>query len=500
MEQRVYILLSMIAVVIFSLGSAGAAPARANVEDKTDTVLAEAAAKGFLITLTRPDLADTLGFYLLDGVSLIDVPIGTQDITGYELTGAEWVSDVTYRVKAILLPGNQEVAVYTGKYNGRWLVEAIDLPTSGLRATETANSVSSSVVATVTNASNPIADNGSGKLVLQTQSGGDIYLVNADGTGLQWVTTGIDPQLSPDGVQIAFTRWEPRYELFTINIDGSDEQAWTHGWRQMKSPTWSADGSKLTFSWQDGGRLEDEHRSIDMQEAARNEDGVRIPADAVGIERDGQLIEYTLPADTYWHLKQVDLDTGQLTDLGTENYSYGPTGHPLESEQIIFRGEGGLAMYNAQTNTSQPVTADHRDHTPVITPDGSQIAVSYWQDDHWEIHTMNIDGAGRQRLTSTPLSVLADNRTLTREFIAGEERYVAGENPAWNNAAPTWSPDGSKIAFLTDRTGQYPEGTMWEIWVMNANGSNQRPMFSNGALDGIDLNYAGVDERMLSWQ
>jgi hypothetical protein len=32
---------------------------------------------------------------------------------------------------------------------------------------------------------------------------------------------------------------------------------------------------------------------------------------------------------------------------------------------------------------------------------------------------------------------------------------------------------------------------------MNADGSNQRPMFPNGALDGLTLNYAGVDERML---
>jgi len=71
---------------------------------------------------------------------------------------------------------------------------------------------------------------------------------------------------------------------------------------------------------------------------------------------------------------------------------------------------------------------------------------------------------------------------------------VAPENPHWNNAAPVWSPDGSRIAFMTDRTGK------WQIWIMNAGGSDQRPMFSAGKLDGIPLNYAGVDERMLSWQ
>jgi Tol biopolymer transport system component len=70
---------------------------------------------------------------------------------------------------------------------------------------------------------------------------------------------------------------------------------------------------------------------------------------------------------------------------------------------------------------------------------------------------------------------------------------VAKQNQWWNNAAPTWSPDGSQIAFVTDRTGQ------WEVWIMKADGTNQRPMFSNGALAGLDLNYAGVDERMISW-
>jgi dipeptidyl aminopeptidase/acylaminoacyl peptidase len=107
---------------------------------------------------------------------------------------------------------------------------------------------------------------------------------------------------------------------------------------------------------------------------------------------------------------------------------------------------------------------------------------------------MNLDGSGRQRLTSTPLSVLAENRELTTEFVAGKERVVASPNPSWNNAAPVWSPDGSQIAFVTDRTGQ------WEIWIMNADGSNQRPMFPNGALNELTLTYAGVDERMLSWR
>jgi Tol biopolymer transport system component len=64
---------------------------------------------------------------------------------------------------------------------------------------------------------------------------------------------------------------------------------------------------------------------------------------------------------------------------------------------------------------------------------------------------------------------------LNTEVVDGKERIVPGANVKWNNAAPAWSPDGQQIAFMTDRSGK------WEIWIMNADGSNQRPMFSNGA-------------------
>ena len=41
-------------------------------------------------------------------------------------------------------------------------------------------------------------------------------------------------------------------------------------------------------------------------------------------------------------------------------------------------------------------------------------------------------------------------------------------------------------------------GLRWKIWLMNADGSGQRPLFTNVALNGLTLNYAGVDEQMLS--
>jgi Tol biopolymer transport system component len=181
-------------------------------------------------------------------------------------------------------------------------------------------------------------------------------------------------------------------------------------------------------------------------------------------------------------MRQVNKSTGQFEDLNYDTNSISPAWDPANPARLIYDGGWGLVSLDLAQGTSWPLTADVQDHSPVFSPDGSKIAVSYRQDDHWEVHVMNADGSGRARLTET-------------SYLTWVEQELNGETPhSYNNAAPTWSPDGSQIAFLTDRTGH------WEIWVMNADGSNQRTLFPAGTLDGIVLQYSGMDERMLSWR
>jgi Tol biopolymer transport system component len=44
------------------------------------------------------------------------------------------------------------------------------------------------------------------------------------------------------------------------------------------------------------------------------------------------------------------------------------------------------------------------------------------------------------------------------------------------DTSPTWSPDGTKMAFSSDRENHNPVGnkSLWDVYVMNADGSDQR--------------------------
>jgi TolB protein len=174
------------------------------------------------------------------------------------------------------------------------------------------------------------------------------------------------------------------------------------------------------------------------------------------------------------------------------------------------------------------------DDTPAWSPDGSKIAFvskrpsSPYHSTEREIYVMNADGSGQTQLTR-PASYHTPNNydpawspdgskiafVSTRDSTTGynAEIYVmnadgTGQKRLTNNPSiddsPTWSPDGSKIAFES-RTG---ENDNYKIWVMNADGSGQPKQltFNNAYEDGypawspngtkiaFDSNRAGVFE------
>jgi hypothetical protein len=283
-----------------------------------------------------------------------------------------------------------------------------------------------------------------GKLVFQTTIGGDFYTVNVDGSNLQRITDGVDAVWSPDGKQIAFTRWRNPRGVWVINADGSGERR-VFDWSSARWPSWSPDGQEILFSHQKGGRSE-------------------------ATERCFFGFCFTFPAKPHWRLGIVQPGDGSFSEPGGALISLAPDWSP-DGERVVFDGEQGLVVQHLESGASYQITSYGQDTGPVWSPDGEQIAFTRRQHDHWEVYVVEADGQNLRRLTTTP-------------------QRPNGE--VGNSAAPAWSPDGQYLAFFTDRTGQ------WEIWIMDANGANPRPLFDT-TLDGLPLEYSALSERAISW-
>jgi TolB protein len=107
-------------------------------------------------------------------------------------------------------------------------------------------------------------------------------------------------------------------------------------------------------------------------------------------------------------------------------------------------------------NTHRVTTTTTLNITPVWSPDKSVIAYTSYR-------------------PSGPVGVYRD---LVLSFITtGQRTTPANGSPSRQNYLPMFSPDGSKIAFTSDRDGNP------EIYVMNRDGSGLRRMTNNPAID-----------------
>ena len=237
-------------------------------------------------------------------------------------------------------------------------------------------------------------------MVFQLASGGDIMIINADGTGLRKLTTGLDPALSYDGKTVAFTRWQgDQGSVWLINTDGSNERQIAFGLTKAKGAEWSPDGKQVVVNYSHEGRPGPTNQCSS---------GTHAPSGAYDVHteiKNGKtFVCYTLPPDEHWTLHAINLADGKAEDLYGGMYSFRPTWDPTKSWRIVSQAGNGLLETSVNKDHYQYLTDQPHDEAPSISPDGRFLAITSNGDgSRYDIFRLNSDGSGRTRLTDMPL-------------------------------------------------------------------------------------------------
>lgn len=293
-----------------------------------------------------------------------------------------------------------------------------------------------------TNAYSPIWSSDSTQIayIQDDTKNSDVWVMDADGKNKTQVTTYVDLKVtgiewSPDGTQITYSIHDPTgrsvysNNIWVIDSDGSNKTQLTTD-RGSYYPDWSPTGTQIAYS-------------------VRNLAG-------------GQ--EYS---NDVW---VMDADGSNKTQLTSSGNIYKPLWSP-DGTEIVYVSYATAnpsirIMDSDGSNTRQLdrprlTSIDYRyDKDPNWSPDGTEILFISQRDrpGNWDIWVVK--------------SYLHNPTSLTEQKRASKTRLYTDVS-AYSYTNPTWSPNGTEIAFTSGSSGAGNS----VISVMDADGSNKVQLY-----------------------
>jgi Tol biopolymer transport system component/imidazolonepropionase-like amidohydrolase len=299
-----------------------------------------------------------------------------------------------------------------------------------------------------------------------------IYTIGRNGSGLKQVTTGVfddrEPAWSHDGMRIAFSsdRAGGTYRIWeAVMSSGEVRQLTTRdGWM----PSWSASDQELTFLSRDEANTSGDPRArnaglwaIDAERQER----LLLPAregempEAVGWSPNGVDVAFVARARLVVNGRPVTTDEDVFPFrpqwVSRSEFVYTADGHikrrsmtgvtttiPFTATVSLQRSAYTIQHRELEPTDPQPVTGIV---APAVSPDGRSVAFTA-MGDAW---VQPRDGA--------PVQVTDD---------------------AAVELDPAWSPDGSQLAFSSDRAGRM------DLWVHDLRTNEERQLTDRGGISG----------------
>ncbi|HEX8649186.1 MAG TPA: hypothetical protein VF715_20005, partial [Thermoleophilaceae bacterium] len=309
---------------------------------------------------------------------------------------------------------------------------------------------------------------------------GKVHTIAADGSDRRRVTApprstfDENPAWSPDGATLAFTRFyiddeEENAEagIWLAGADGSNQRPLTQGGGNDQSePTWSPDGQRIAFA-----RIrESRGRVIASIVSVRSDGGDARVVYTETNRLDDEIAYFTHPAwspagDRILFTRTVIGNTEEFE----ESLHAVPAAGGKTAPRIVRGGDEG-AWAPGGDRIAYTLQHDRSSRRPcLVLCDGAG-----------EIYAANADGGGRTRLTKSRA----------------------------NDASPSWSADGQRIAFQSDRNS--PEVSDEEgppelysmradgscvTWLTNGTAHSEWPAFGPGAGRATDPGGCGAVPR-----